>query len=66
MRIEVGEVSAHKRWSGATLTFSEYRGYKPDREVVIVIDDPWDLCEIRRKLNEIEQGWLATLEHAKP
>lgn len=57
MVVRYDEMTARKGWSNAAMVVSQYDNAEVTRQVTIPIRGPSDLCDFRRRLDEIEADW---------
>ena len=64
LKVNIGSVEAHTGWSNSKLVVTQYpRLNESRREVVINIERPSDVEEIRRALNSIVASWKRQMEN---
>jgi hypothetical protein len=62
LKVGVGLLTTDCKWRDPTLTISSYRNGKDTHEVVIEIQDPWEVRVLQRELSKILAYWQEQLK----
>lgn len=63
-RIDGGYCEAKPRWMNSTLIFRDYRGDE-GKEVIVTVEDPWTIMNIREQLDKITAHWADELKRVR-
>jgi hypothetical protein len=66
MRIDVQNAEVSCSWKDSTLTLFQYDNGEVSRRVVIEIDGPYAVSNLREQLNKIVANWQSDLKLAAP
>ena len=65
MTIKCTSVNARRSWANSALILEDWPDGRPKQRVTILITRPGDIAYLRKRLQEIENGWRAQLEAIK-
>lgn len=66
MKVLVHDCESKTGWNNSSITFTEYSLQGPRKEVIVTIEDPWQMASVQEQLEKITAYWADRVKAVRP